>query len=139
MLDYRFANGGRMIAVYQRDNSDTFWSHSTQEPSNDNDAWTRTITYSQGEGVNADTWFGEVLRFQTVGNTDQYGRDFFRIWHNRVPVDACNQAGGIGGCGDNCSWYNELSVPSDYGGCQENDIRGTIGTNGGGNLRLEEE
>ena len=141
MLDYRYAaeQAKMMAAVYEGANNSTFKSHTTMAPSNENPAWTRTHADSNTDTSGTAQWYGEKLRFQTVGNgADGNGNDNFRIWYNRVPVDACNQAGGIGGQGDGGAWFHELSFPSETGGCQENTHRGTIGSNGGGDVRDEE-
>lgn len=136
LVDYRYAEGQakRMAAVFQGENNDLFRDHAALLPeSNENPPWQRTHTVSEGENANADTWYGEALRFRTIGNgaDDAHGNDSYRIWYNRVPVDACNQAGGIGGQVDGGTWYHELSFPSDTGGCQENTHRGWIGSDAG--------
>lgn len=142
MFDYRYHYDGepekRAVAVYQYEgNNQLLRDLVNQSQSNSNTSWTRWRGNSEYDitDLDPDNWFGEVLKFQTVGN----GTDYFRMWYNKVPVDACNQAGGIGGYGDGGVWYHELSYPSTTGGCQENVIRGTLGSNGGGNRMTETE
>ena len=141
LVDYRYAEGQtkRMAAVYEGPNIATFRDNATLTPNNENPAWDRTQTISEGADADADNWYGMALRFQTEGNTPP-GQDYFRIWYNWVEVNECNQAGGIGGSGDviidadviTPGWYHELSFPSTIGGCQENTHRGRIGSDGGG-------
>ena len=143
LVDYRYAydQHKRMAAVFHRDTNDqSLREHATRSLSNDNPPWQRVYTTSVGDYADAANWYGPELRFQTIGNGVIDGfLDNFRIWYNRVEVYACNQAGGIGGSGDNGAWWHELSFPSNIAGCQENTHRGTIGRNGGGNLMLESE
>ncbi len=130
LLDYRYAEGQakRMAAVFSGTSHGSFWSHANQDPRNDNPAWARTFTLSEGEQADAAGWYGPVLKFQTVGDGD----DRFIIWFNQAPVDACNQTGGIGvhGRAGDLWWSHELSFPSAMPGCQEDTHRGRIGSNG---------
>ena len=137
LLDYRYTAGQvkQLAAVFVNPSVAlaTLRDNTTLAPSNDNPEWARRVTFSEGVSANASAWYGTNLRFQTVGNDT----DNFRIWYNQLPVESCNQAGGIGGQGDGGSWFHELSFPSDTPGCPENTIRGMIGTNGGGGLMGE--
>jgi len=131
LFSYNYAENRakNMSAAYTYKNASNFKTNANLSQSNANTAWERFFTGS----TESESWYGEQMRFQTSGN----GNDYFRIWYNRVAVNACNQAGGIGHRGDNGSWYSELSYPSETPGCQESDIRGTIGTNGSGNFYEE--
>lgn len=133
LLDYRYASAQskHMAAAFYSppDNLMTMKDVLTQTPSNGNMAWPRFWTNNS----TADDWYGPNLRFQVVGD----GGDNFRLWYNQVAVGACNQAGGLGCDGDSGSWYAEATFPSATTGCQENSIRGMLGTNGGGSLMTE--
>ncbi len=131
LIDYRYTSGQvkRMAAAFLGTNTGTLKSQTTRTINNANPSWTRSYT----NNADASNWYGSNLIFQTNGN----GNDPFRIWYNKVSVGSCNQAGGIGCWGDGGNWYNEVSFPSTTGSCQENAIRGTLGTNGGGSLMTE--
>lgn len=138
-VDYRYTVNQvkQMGAIFTNtSNRETLRFHTTLQPSNTNLLWPRVAVFNQGENADAANWYGTSLRFQTIGNSiDGNGADNFRIWYNQMDVAYCNQAGGIGGQGDGGAWYYELSFPSAYYGvygCQENGIKGLIGTNGGG-------
>lgn len=95
--------------------------------SNSNPAWTRV-----GRSVPpADEFFGNELRFATVGNDS----DHSRIWYNLLPVSACNQGGSIGHIGDSGAnnWYWEVARGSDLDppptGCQHNSWTLGLGAN----------
>ena len=135
LLDYRYTEGQakRMAAIFSGTNGGTFRSHAHITPDNTNPNWIRGLTFNTGTDADAANWYGSALKFGIAGDWFTGAADFFRIWYNQVDPSECNQAGGIGVSGDYGSkWHNELSFPSNTPGCQENDIRGTIGTNGGG-------
>lgn len=133
LVDYRYASAQskRMASAFYSppDNVMTMKELVTQTPSNSNMAWPRFWANNS----TADAWYGPNLRFQAQGG----GNDNFRIWYNHVAVEACNQAGGLGCEGDGGNWYAEATFPSATAGCQENSIRGMLGTNGGGSLMTE--
>jgi hypothetical protein len=133
LIDYRYTVGQqkRMVAAFSGSNSGTLQSQTTKSPSNSNPTWSRYYT-NNSEATN---WYGSSLVFQTLGND----ADYHRIWYNQVATSACNQAGGIGVWGDGGNWYLEAAFPSNTVSCQENSIRGTLGTNGGGSLMTETE
>ena len=134
LFDYRYGQSKRMAATFAGTSGSTLSEHCNLDRDNSNPAWPRGATFSTGVDADAANWYGPELRFQILGN----GNDGFRMWYNQVAVDACNQAGGIGGMGDNSVWRHELSFPSDYPGCQENYIRGGIGSNRAGHSMVEE-
>ena len=141
LLDYRYTAGQqkRMAALFSGTSQGTFRHHTTRPLSNTNPLWLQDHTLSEPDPGVAAGWYGPGLRFQTVGNeSEELGGDNYRIWYNQVSVEQCNQAGGIGGWGDNGRWYYEQSFPSATPSCQENTHRGMIGTNGGGYLMEEE-
>lgn len=77
--------------------------------------------------MTSDTFFGNILSFQVLGNGD----DQFRIWYNLTDKSTCNQTGGIGTKGDDWSWWIEAGFTSNSS-CGENVYRSYLGNNRGG-------
>lgn len=145
LVDYRYTpdQKKRMAAVFANaENSGSLKSNSTMTPNNMNPSWYRTQVFNEGDSVDAAAWYGTELKFQITGHPYPVNGvpkdDNFRIWYGKVESSTCNLSGGIGGQGDGGNWWHELSFPiSEVDICQENEYRGTIGSNGGGTLMEE--
>lgn len=128
-LRYTYQGPAVVAATYSLPgNTQTLRQNLNRSSSNGNPAWSKTWSNNAANST-ADQFFGNDLRFMTVGNATDYSR----IWYNLVDVSACNQGGSIAHIGDypgnDWNWEVARGSSLDPGGCQHNSYKLGLGTN----------